>query len=701
MQSNPHQTAEFSAINELVERDLLHFVFQKTTAQVIVFDAESTSILAANDAFQFASNLSLRELRKLQLCDLVPDIEVGRLRRLLVSVTKRRNHHATFVLASDQSNAERTHISLNYVGSEKPSFVAFIDPTPNFEDIEYTDDRLSTAIEALSDGFVLFDKNDRLVVCNQKYRDIYRNSSDALVKGNSFEEILRFGLQRNQFDLGPLAPDEWLKRRLDAHRSSNAVAEQRLEDGRWFRIVERQTADGGRVGLRVDITHQKLQQDELRRLSRQDDLTGLLNRTGLTRRLKILASGLSGNERLSILQFDLDRFKSINNVFGPDMGDHVLKKTAAILEKIEPAPLAVGRLSADEFIVVLSGKQADDQVFEIAERAVVQLGQDHEFEGQKCQVGASVGISFVTESTAHDIKGHLAATDMAVNVAKQSGGNRVILFKEQMRKDILAQLELAKDISRGLEADEFLPFFQPQLDTSTGRVVGFEALVRWQHPQKGLVPAFEFLQAAQSVGLTEAIDDIVIEKSCQAVRTLQDWGLSQVCISVNLSFGQISDPRILQRLTQQVKKHGISPKCIHIELLESTLLDERSAIIVDNVHQLIRSGFQVELDDFGTGHAAIATLRRFQVSRIKVDRSFVQEIDKDPELQVMTSVLIDLAQKLGIDALAEGVETKNEQSKLSELGCHVAQGYLHARPMPLGDLKLWLEDRGDIARASA
>ena len=290
----------------------------------------------------------------------------------------------------------------------------------------------------------------------------------------------------------------------------------------------------------------------------------------------------------------------------------------------------------------------------------------------------------------------VTASDIALNEAKKEGGNFAVIFRSQMRDAIVENIEVAKDIRRGLEEDEFAPHFQPQIDTLTNTVVGFEALIRWDHQEKGMVPAFKFLHIAQRVGLTDALDDLVMDKSVQAVRQLRDWGLSSPSISINLSIAQISDPRILRRLQTHLDRHGVEPENIRVELLESTLLDDRASVIVENVHKLIRAGFEVELDDFGTGHAALATLRKFQVSRIKVDRSLVANIDKDSELQVITSALIDLAQNLGIDALAEGVETREEQEKLLELGCSVAQGYYHAKPMPLDDVRTWLQTRGNI-----
>ena len=207
---------------------------------------------------------------------------------------------------------------------------------------------------------------------------------------------------------------------------------------------------------------------------------------------------------------------------------------------------------------------------------------------------------------------------------------------------------------------------------------------------RGLVSPFEFLPAAERAGLMGELDEVILDKSCAAAAILNKWGLSHASISVNMSMSLLQDTEILARLKRHTDQHGIRPCNLRLELLESTLLDARSDIIVKNAHKLIRHGYAVELDDFGTGHAAIATLRKFSVSRIKIDRSLVQDIDTDAELRVITSAIINLAEQLGIKALAEGVETSGEQDTLNEMGCFFAQGYFHARPMPLADLRAWI-----------
>lgn len=703
MQSDPNQTADLSSAKELIERDLLHFVYEHADAQVFVIDESSLKVVSANQKAQRAVGRTMRELQKVILPELIPNLNGDRVRKLFAQIRTRKSKQASFQLSSQSSIFASVKVILHFVPSRRNSIVAFVSPHIDLLNVvakaAIAEERLAVAIESLSDGFVLYDKDDRLVVCNQKYRDIYRESADAMVPGTTFRDIIQYGLERDQYVTGRLSKEEWLEQRMREHRNCNAVAEQRLSDGRWLRIEERQTSDGGRVGLRLDITHQKEQQEELRRLTRSDDLTGVLNRRGLNRRLQILSFGLNEGEKLAILHIDLDRFKAVNDVHGHDAGDFVLKKAADFLCGLEPEPAAVARVGGDEFVVAFAGVTDESKMLKTAFEIIEGLSKPREHQLQSLQIGASIGIAFATSDEADALQEKITASDIALCEAKRAGGNLAVLFKPQMRDDITKNLEMAKEIRRGLAADEFFPFFQPQMDTSTGKVVGFEALIRWRHPTLGLIPAFKFLEIAQRIGLTDRLDNLVMDKSCQAARALLDWGMSPVRVSINLSFAQVSDTKILDRLNWYMTKHGIGPDNLSIELLESTLLDDRASIIVNNIRNLIRAGFKVELDDFGTGHAAIATLRKIDVARIKVDRSLVQNIDSDRELQVITSALIELAKNLGVAALAEGVETKEEQDMLSSMGCFVAQGYLHAKPMPLEQVKTWLKDRGDISSA--
>ncbi|WP_394151859.1 putative bifunctional diguanylate cyclase/phosphodiesterase [Loktanella salsilacus] len=549
---------------------------------------------------------------------------------------------------------------------------------------------MATAIDALSDGFVLYDADDRLVICNQTYRLFYPESAAAMEPGNTFENILRVGLKNGQYADGIGREEEWLATRLKQHRSPHGVIEQKLSNGRWLRIMERVTADGGRVGLRVDVTQLKEQQHALRRLAITDELTGLRNRRNLLEDIAQLADELSAGETVVVYHLDLDKFKAINDVYGHEAGDHVLKHCAAILEStVAPGEFAA-RVGGDEFIIVRRMPNDRDAIAAFADQIIDRMMRPLGYAGQLVHIGASIGIALLELGSGMAARGTvLTAADLALYEAKKIGGV-ALFFEPSMRDQVLYANALARELQIGLERNEFEAYFQPQVDAVAGECIGFEALLRWIHPRRGVMNAGQFLDVAQRAGLTDALDSLMTEAACHALRWLSDQGMPQTSVSINMSTAQLSDPRLLSRLESAVAKFGIARHLLRIELLESTLLDERTMHFLTNVNALVKAGYVVELDDFGTGHAAIAALRKFHVSQIKIDRSFVRNIDTDVDLQKLTAAIIGLAHSLDISVLAEGVETIEEQTRLIDMGCRLAQGWYYGKAMPLTQIKDFL-----------
>ena len=703
MQSDPYQLAEMKAAQELVARDLHCELIERASAAILALDAESLRIFAANAAARQMLGLTMRDLAALRLDQILYRIPQERLKALAAMLRRRAGGNLRALVRSDPRGRNHFAVAVQHFDRKDPCFVLHIQDESHQvrTRIEASESRrqLITAIESLSDGFVLYDRDDRMVVCNQTYRDIYAISAPAMVPGTPFETILRYGAERGQYADAEGRIDEWVVERLIAHNALQDDLEQELSDGRWLRIVERETPDGGRVGLRVDITALKRQQSELKRLLRTDDLTGLRNRRLLAEDIADLVADLPAGRRFAILHLDLDRFKNVNEVFGHAAGDHVLRTCADRIRTEEVGAVIAARVGGDEFLCLVEVPTEGTTHVAQAQLLIDLVNQPIRFAGRNCWLGACVGIAFAETGTAEACRDALAAADIALAEAKAGGTGSVVVFRADMREQLIRNNQIARDMIDGLSRGEFCPHFQPQVNATTGQVVGFEALIRWQPEGRPPVPAGEFLAVAQSAGLTTAIDDIVMMESCRAIHILREWGMTQPHVSINLSLDQISDPRLLSRLHACLDKWEVRPENLRIELLESTLLDDRSSVVLRNVRDLIAAGFLMELDDFGTGHAAIATLRKFDVSQIKIDRSFVRNIDKDAGLQAMTGAIIDLARKLGVSALAEGVETEEEQKVLLDFGCPTAQGYLHARPMPLEDLRSFLDARGALRTA--
>ncbi len=695
MQVDPDQNAELTAIQQVIGRNILLPLFEKSAQAIIVLNAADLRIVAANRRARLHLLSSMRILQRLTLMEAVTHLPTDRLARFLrlFAGIRRRSIRARIKTQSDPPRYYDVDI-VRMPGHEPSIVLQMQDITETLSALKLADAaeaRLLTAIDALSDGFVLFDADDKLVICNDTYRMFYPESAAVIRPGATFEEILRHGLARGQYSDGIGREDEWLRHRLDQHRRMTGAIEQKLANGRWLRIVERMTSDGGRVGLRVDVTTLKEQQHALRRMATTDELTGLRNRRNLLEDIAMMSDELARDEGVVVFHLDLDRFKAVNDVYGHEAGDHVLKHCAAMLESAVTPPDFAARVGGDEFIVVRRMTQDRDEIAIFAGQLICRMMAPIGYAGQFMHIGASIGIAMLELNAGMGTRGTvLTAADLALYEAKKIGGI-AIFFEKQMREHVLSSNALARELQVALDRNEFEAYFQPQADALTQNCIGFEALLRWNHPRRDVLNAGQFLDVAQRAGLTDALDTLMMDEACLGLQWLANQGLCAVSVSINMSTAQLSDPRLLQRLESALEKHGVARHLLRIELLESTLLDERTSHFLANVKAMVEAGFVVELDDFGTGHAAIAALRKFRVSQIKIDRSFVRHIDTDEELQKLTGAIIGLANSLNISVLAEGVETLPEQEWLLRKGCRLAQGWLYGKAMPIAEISDFLK----------
>ena len=699
MQNNPDQIAEMTAVRELERRDILVHVFEEAAVMLLVVDAASLRIVAANAEMRNFCQSDMRELSGQTVDSIFYLTGMERIARVALRLARRSSGRLSARLRARSGGKTFFDVIAVHTHGPHPSFLMSIRDSSADErarrEIAAADARLNDAIESLPDGFVLYDDNDRMVICNETYRRIYSESAKAIVPGAAFEEILRYGLERGQYSEAVGREEDWLIERLIAHNALEENVEQQLQNGRWLRIVERPTANGGRVGLRIDVTTFKEQQAKLERMTRTDELTGLRNRRDLDQDVAEIAGDLPDGHRLAVFSIDLDAFKLINDAYGQAAGDTVLVTTSNRLLDIDPPPELVARMGGDEFTVAMIVGPGKDPL-QLASALQSRLAAPIDLNGHDCTFSTSIGIASMSRDSAGSAAQVLNSSAIALSRAKRAAPGGIVKFRQSMRDEIVDRRNLASEIEEGIARGEFRPYFQPQFDVSTGRVGGFEALIRWERPSRPPVPADQFLRVATAHGLMGKLDEIVVEQSCDMIATLRKLGLTDAPVSINLSMIQLTDPGFLPLLQHRLAKRGLDHASMRIELLESTLLDDNATHIVRNVHDLIAAGFAVELDDFGTGHAAISTLRKFKVAQIKLDRSFVRHIDVDSDLKLLTSAIIDLAHNLDVSIIAEGVETPSEQDCLLTLGCYRAQGYLHAKPMPLEALLPFLVERGEI-----
>ncbi|SEP66594.1 diguanylate cyclase (GGDEF) domain-containing protein [Loktanella sp. DSM 29012] len=692
MKLDPDQNAAFAARQELERRGVLDALFDMGPAAIIVADGKTQQVIAGNSQALAFFGFDLRQLRKRRLADLTPEIRSHRTVALLNRLRTCPGRSRQFRL---KTNEQREYlVRAVCINAGKPTLIAIItDETAqaHYRDrVQQAESQLTTAINALADGFVYYDNEDRLVICNDNYRAIYPKSAHRMTEGTTFREILQAGLDAGEYVDAIGREDEWLEQRLSAYSRENSMVEQQLSTGRWLRVEERRTPGGGRVGLRIDITELKHQQARLERMMLTDELTGLRNRRKLLDDIRNWGASLDPQTGLGIIHLDIRRFKQVNAIYGYDAGDRLLRQVAAFLQDAARIHGLAARIGGNEFLFAKEITLNDPKLEELAEQLCRGMSNPVICDGQRvgCAVAAGVAILDPREQQDESIS-ILGAAEMALTDAKQSGRS-VAFFRPRMRAQALSDGGLTRDLQDAVARDEFEAFFQPQVDAVTHCCFGFEALLRWRHPQKGVLAANAFLGIAQRAGLTEALDTIVLEQTCKALTHLDRIGRSDLTISVNLSANQVADPKLLPHILDVLNRHGVARHRIRLELLESTLLDERTSHYLSNIENLVKAGFVMELDDFGTGHAAIASLRKFKVNQIKIDRSFVQNLDLDLQLQALTGAIIGLADRLGVGILAEGVETPAEQDCLIRMGCTRAQGWLYEKALPLDQLSTFL-----------
>lgn len=429
-------------------------------------------------------------------------------------------------------------------------------------------------------------------------------------------------------------------------------------------------------------------------IARVDSLTGALNRRAITSKLSAsVARLLEGGAPFALLHIDLDRFKYVNDQFGHAAGDAALEfATAAVRREIREND-DFGRIGGDEFIVILNGLSDRARVQAVSQRIVDAVRRPFSFAGREIKLGASIGAVIADPQRRATAEQIMADSDAALYTAKDLGRSRCVIFDDAMRARLDASSELAREIEAALDANEFTPFFQPQLEAATGAIIGFEALARWRRADGLVVEPAAFLSVAEAHRLTQRIDDVVMSAAFNKGRRITEAGLFDGVVSVNVSTARLGEPELVDRIAALAAAARFPHDAIGVEIREAALHSEASIATEETIRQLAARGFRVRIDDFGAGGGSVATLRSYPIDQIKIDRSLICGVDQDDALQRTTQALIDVARSLGVEALAAGVETEGEEAWLRQAGCSALQGFAIARPMPPRALRAWLNER--------
>ncbi|KIQ69204.1 putative bifunctional diguanylate cyclase/phosphodiesterase [Wenxinia marina] len=419
--------------------------------------------------------------------------------------------------------------------------------------------------------------------------------------------------------------------------------------------------------------------------------------TGRAALLRALGGALASPPPIApvAMVIEIDRYRTLAERFDhrvlSDLGERVLGRLSEVLR----AGDVIQPLTAQSFGLVVRGSDRLDlaAVMQLAGRLQRQLSDPFEVGGARIRLSASIGFAMAVRLPRADPDAMLQAASLAALDAHRNGPSAIRSYSAALKERADSVNALADQVADALERGEFVAYFQPQVEAGTGRLTGVEALARWQHPDRGLVSPAEFLPALQIAGRMDSLGALMVRDALAALRRWDGLGYAVPRVAVNFSGDELSDPRLIDRIGWELDRFELAPDRLVVEVLETVVANGSEDVVIRNLAGLARLGCRLDLDDFGTGHAAITSIRRFAIERIKIDRSFVTGIDADPEQQKMVQAILTMADRLGLDTLAEGVETAGEQKMLAELGCGHLQGYGIARPMPMDELETWIRGR--------
>ncbi|MBF0465960.1 MAG: EAL domain-containing protein [Nitrospirae bacterium] len=431
----------------------------------------------------------------------------------------------------------------------------------------------------------------------------------------------------------------------------------------------------------LDITERKIAEQRLQYLAHFDSLTDLPNRTLFYDRLShTLGHSRRYNQMFALLFIDLDGFKHINDTLGHDMGDLLLKQTAKKLPNCVRDTDTVAHVGGDEFVIILPFiKKVQDAAF-VAEKIIETLSEPFLLDGHDCFVGASIGIS-IYPSDGDDIDTLLKNSDIAMYQAKERGRSNYQFFNTEMNSRALRRLKLENNLRKALERNEFVLYYQPKINLTTGKVCAAEALIRWLNPKHGIISPVEFIPLAEETGLIIPIGEWVLRTACKESIAWQRAGYPPIVIAVNLSVKQFRAENLIKTIEDILEETQLSPELLELELTESIVMEdaEKAIKVLRNVRD---KGIHVAIDDFGMGYSSLSYLKRFPICRLKIDRSFVRDITTDPDDEAISTAIIAMSHSLKLDVTAEGVETYEQLEFLRALKCDEAQGYLFSQPLP-------------------
>jgi len=537
---------------------------------------------------------------------------------------------------------------------------------------------LDTVLNNMSLGVLMFDKDARLVFCNQRYIKMYGLSPSVVMPGCGLRELLRHRAAVGSLDAGA---DEYVAELLEevaAGKPTSAIV--RSADNRVFSIVRNPVPGGGWIATHEDITERQRAEERIVHMARHDALTDLPNRIMLRERLEHELKRVKRGECLAVLCLDLDHFKSVNDTLGHPIGDELLKVVAERLRRCVREPDTIARLGGDEFAVIMTGMVEPTDAVALAKRIRASVTKPYHLDGHQIITDISIGISLAPVDSCEPDQ-LLKNADMALYGAKGDGRSTYRFFESEMDARMKARRELELDLRKALVNVEFELHYQPLVNLKTNEITAFEALVRWNHPVRGLISPADFIPVAEETGLIIPLGEWVLRRACTETA---GWP-AHIKVAVNLSPAQLKSRNLTQLVMSALAESGMAPDRLQLEITETVLMQNTFNTLA-TLHQLRKLGVQIAMDDFGTGYSSLSYLRSFPFDKIKIDRSFIKDLSNGNEPLAIVHAVAGLANSLNMVSTAEGVETQQQLDQLQTVGCTEMQGYLFSRPHPASEI---------------
>lgn len=539
------------------------------------------------------------------------------------------------------------------------------------DELEEKSTHLEATFEHINQGVAVFDQSERLVTCNRRYRELCTKPpiiTDLAYEDERSGSEMETDINRPASHSKPGAPYQF---------------ESRRANGRCLQIEDSPMPGGGFVRTSTDVTDRKRNESRILHLAQHDSLTKLPNRLLFTDRLGQAIQSIQRDDKLvAVLLLDLDNFKPINDTLGHAAGDDLLKQVAERLRSCIRQCDTLARLGGDEFVIVQSGIDHPGRAATLAKRIGKSLDDYFDLSGHSVCIGTSIGLavsddSKLTQSSADAL---LRQADLALYRAKVKARGGYCFFEESMKLRIQNRKSMERDLRSDLANDRLQLHYQPQINLTTGAITGVEALVRWEHPERGWISPSEFIPIAEESDLIVSVGEWVLATACRQAVLWPD-----ITMAVNLSPVQLQRSDVVGMVLSTLNETGLPPQRLELEITESALLHDDQAAI-ETLQQLRSIGVRVALDDFGTGYASISYLLRFPFDKIKIDRSFVQDLDRVAAANAVVHAMIGLGRSIGMRASAEGVETTAQIEYLRKEGCEEVQGFYCSRPLLAGNV---------------